>query len=345
MPLAAELNALNSRLKAGGHRCRVEQRGSSLVLRATLPERDNPTQRRQQRLPLGLAAVPASLADAERSAIELAAQLRAGKFTWRGWTHESHPESVSYATFKAQAHQLARGVVLRTWQAHWAPALHKLPRSGEITPVVLLQVIQALPPASAARRDQGHVLARIAGSLGWSADELRQAARGYSAKRLQPRNIPEDEQIEAIHDRLGPIHWRWAWGMLAAFGLRPHELVSLQWLEGSWIEVADATKTGSRRVTACPSRWIERFSLRGSVRPNYRKELLASALNRYLRETGIRCPAYNLRHAYALRLMQQGVPPEYGARLMGHSLQMHEQTYKRWLDAQRITKAMERFDL
>jgi len=54
---------------------------------------------------------------------------------------------------------------------------------------------------------------------------------------------------------------------------------------------------------------------------------------------------YALRHAYALRLLSAGVPPELGARLMGHSVQMHTQTYQRWIDADRIKQSMERFNL
>lgn len=338
------LEAVNRRLKAGRHRCQIEQRRAALYLRATLPDREDPAQRRQQRIPLALPALLTSLPEAERLAMELGHQLREGSFHWAGWTHESQPESVTLDQFLQRATTLHTGAA-STWRAQWLPALRKLPISGEITPAVLRKTIEGMRPCSASRRDQGCVLAQIAGTFGWNADILRQAAKGYSARQLSPRDIPEDDEIEAIYDRLRAPHWKWAWGMLATFGLRPHELASLQWLESSWVQVAASTKTGSRRVTACPSAWIERFSLRNTPRPNQPAGALAGALSDYLRSRGVRLPAYNLRHAYALRLMENGVPPELGARLMGHSLVMHEVTYKRWLDANRIKTAMSKYKL
>jgi integrase len=72
---------------------------------------------------------------------------------------------------------------------------------------------------------------------------------------------------------------------------------------------------------------------------------MAKALNDALDRYGATIRPYNLRHAYAMRLMDNGVPPELGARLMGRSLQVHVDTYKRWLGQDRSTKAMDRFTL
>ena len=80
-------------------------------------------------------------------------------------------------------------------------------------------------------------------------------------------------------------------------------------------------------------------------RPTQAATNMAKAFNDALDRNGVTIKPYNLRHAYAMRLMDNGVPPELGARLMGHSLTVHEDTYKRWLEGDRIAKAISRFNL
>ena len=352
MSLTTALLELNARLRVGRHRCCVEQRAASLVLRATLPERDHPERRRQQRIPLGLPADYSSLPEAERQAIELGHQLRTGTFDWAAWDREEAPtpEPVDFLAAARQLHATRyasspeRGT--RAWNKKWGPALRKLPPSGEISLAVVRTTIERMPAGSATRHDQGSILAQVAASVGWDPEPIRQAARGYSAAALQPRSIPKDREIEQALQRLPQPHWRWAWGTLAAYGLRPHELDRLRFTPEHVAVVDDETKTGSRLVFACPSRWIEEFRLQELPRPqrqgaNSTSKAMADALHR----AGVSLTLYSLRHAYALRLMDHGVPPEIGARLMGHSLQVHEATYKRWLDADRIVATMQRFAL
>jgi integrase len=163
--------------------------------------------------------------------------------------------------------------------------------------------------------------------------------------KLTEREIPKDREIEAAMKKIQLPHWRWTFGMCAAYGLRPHECADLQWVEKDWITVDENTKTGARKVTPCPSEWVALFSLRSLPRPTQAAQNIAKAFNDALDRDGVTIKPYNLRHAYALRLMDNGVPPELGARLMGHSLTVHEDTYKRWLGQDRITKAMDRYNL
>ncbi len=346
------LGEMNARLKAGHHRCCVERRGASLHLRATLPERDNPARRRQQRISLGLPADYSALPESERRAIELSHQLRTGTFTWAAWDQPASAGTLTVDDFCAAARRLhaskyrtspERGQ--QAWTKKWAPALGKLPPSGAITSATLVRVLNRMPPGTAGRRDQGNLLAQVAKAVGLDPEPVQAAARGYGAAALRPRDIPSDTAIEAAWDSLRQPHWRWTWGMCSAFGLRPHEVVELEWLPEDWIRVADATKTGSRQVTACPSTWIERFELRTLPRPTQSAHTLAKVFGDALERAQITIKPYSLRHAYALRLMDNGVPPELGARLMGHSLQTHEATYKRWMEEHRITRSMAAFNL
>ncbi len=197
MSLDAALADLNARLKAGHHRCAVERRKASLVLRATLVDRSDPSTRRRQRLALGLPADYASLPAAEAAAVRLGVTLRQGTFTWADWTHETQAESapITAADFRAAAERLHastyRGSPERganAWAKKWVQALRKLPPSGAITPAVLLRVITSMPAASAGRRDQGSLLAQVARSLGMDAASLQAACRGYGARQLTERD-------------------------------------------------------------------------------------------------------------------------------------------------------------
>ena len=337
------LQALNARLKDGRHKCVVEQRGASFCLRATLPTRDG-TERKQQRITLG---TEVDLYEAERKAIELGHQLRTKTFSWEAWGEPEAPATITVADFIKAAQALhatkyrkdpERGA--SAWSKKWAPALRKLPLSGGINEGVLLRVIRSMPAGSAARRDQGNLLSQVAKSLGLNTDALLAACRGYGVDKLTERDIPSDEAIEAAIKRIALPHWRWTFGMCAAYGLRPHECAELTWLEENWIEIHDKTKTGSRRVTPCPSEWVNRFELRELPRPKQSAQALGKAFNDGLDRAKVGIKPYNLRHAYALRLMSKGVPADLGARLMGHSLQVHQSTYQRWIEADRIQKAM-----
>lgn len=346
MTLATALDGLNARLKAGRHRCAVEQRAASLVLRATLPDRVDPSSKRQQRISLNLAATYDSLPEAERLAFELGRQLRSGTFYWEAWDSSQGAAMITTTDFHAAAVKLhatkyrqspERGKA--AWSKKWQPALRKLP-PGPISEAVLLRTIRRLPEGSAARLDQGRILAQIAKSLGITHTAILEACRGYGVTSLTPRDIPSDPEIEAVWNLLLP-HWRWTWGMCAAYGLRPHECAGLTWLDDDWIEIADDTKTGSRRVTPCPREWVSTWGLRELPRPTQSRLAITNSLAETLRGKGISIKPYALRHAYALRLLSRGVPADLAARLMGHSLAVHQQTYQRWIEADRIQKAMQ----
>lgn len=342
-----ELEAANARLKALKARCSIQVRGTSCALVATLPMRGAPG-RKQQRITLG----SISILDAERRALELAHQLRTSTFTWEAWEGPTAPGIITVDAFREAAQRLhtskyrtepERG--RQTWHKNWLPALRKLPLAGAVTESLLLKTLQTLPENGSARRNQGHIFAWVAESLGIPSAAIRKASQGYGAAKLTPRDIPEDGAIEAFILGLPSKRWRWALGMLATYGLRPHELEGLTRGENLTWTVDDNTKTGARQVHPCPSVWFERFDLGAETRPPTHTREMSARLSYQLRRFNAPFTCYALRHAYAIRLMEKGVPPELGCRLMGHTLQTHEAHYKRWLQQDRITRAMARFDL
>ena len=338
-----ELEAANARLKACHHRCAIQQRGRAYSLVATLPTRDG-TARKQQRIPLG---PEVDLYEAERKAAELGHQLRSKTFSWESWDAPQGPGGITAEDFRMAAERLHAAKYRKdpergasAWSKKWAPALRKLPKTAMVSEATLLMVIRSMPAGSASRRDQGNLLSQIAKSLGLDTVALLEACRGYGVDKLTERDIPSDEAIEAAFKLIALPHWRWTFGMCAAYGLRPHECAQLAWLEDDWIEVHDKTKTGARRVTPCPSAWVKHFELRSLPRPTQSARTLTKVFNDALDRARVDIKPYNLRHAFALRLLSKGVSADLGARLMGHSLQVHQSTYQRWIEGDRIQKAM-----
>lgn len=358
LPLDPALGELNERLKAGRHKVRVERRGQRLYLRATLPDRHDPSQRRQQNITLGLEATLTGLVGAEDLAIKLSLGLRTDRFTWADWIEQSpedevnQPAQLTVDTFQAHAKAMhaskyrkdpERGV--NAWTKKWAPALKKMPPSGPVTEAVLLRIIRTMPEGSAGRRDQGNLLCSVGESLGLELPKARVACRGYGVAQLTPRDIPSDSEIEEIWTRIKLPHWRWMWGVCAAFGLRPHEAANLEIRPDGLAVISDHTKTGGRICSACPSRWISEYELHNLPRPTQAASSLAKVFGDALERDGITLRPYVLRHAYAIRTMAAGLPVSLSARMMGHSENVHSQTYQRWISKDQIIDALTRFNL
>jgi integrase len=343
----AALGEINTRLKAGGHRVRIERRHATLVLRATLPERGDPRQRRQQRIALGDSAAFESLHRAERAALELSHQLRQGEFSWAAW--DARPESeLTVEGFRTATRRVfeSRPRSAASWGTKWQPALNKLPPSGALTGADLERVVRRMPENSAGRQVTGSIYAMVLDALQMSSAGVRKAASGYSRSAVRRREVPSEAEIEDLMDRLGPPHWYWTVGVVATFGLRPHEVADCVVHPDGTCEIGDNTKTGHRIAWANPERWFEKFKLGAEQhRPKQEKRRIYKSCNQYLRSVGSPIKLYDLRHAYAIRLLMKGVPPELGSRLMGHSMAVHTQTYQRWVRAQNLALLRERYVL
>jgi hypothetical protein len=344
----AAIADLNARLKAGHHRCVVERRRTTLCLRTTLPDRDDPSKRRQQRIPLGLNADYSALPEAERKAIELSYQLRTHTFSWGEWDITHAPDALTVDEFRIAARKLyeRRFKTETSWEKKWRPALNKIPPSGPMTEAVALRIVRSLPEGSAGRRDTANIISQVCRVTGINFESVQAAGRGYSSANLTPRDIPSDEQIAALYSQIKLPHWRWLYGMCAAYGIRPHEAVAAELDEEGNCIVADDTKTGNRIAWPVPARWTTEFALRELPRPPQGKATIAKVANDYLHDRGpLPWGLYTLRHAYAIRLITRGIPADIGCQLMGHSLEIHTRTYRRWLQKEKLTALRANFTL
>lgn len=205
-------------------------------------------------------------------------------------------------------------------------------------------------------------------------------------KPVKIRDVPSDEKIlEAAvrfinnkrtitqaHTDAGrgypPEVWRFAYGMLATYGLRSHELTELLIdrcfiNESNTIEISDNTKTGHRIIYPLHKEWVDHFQLRNLIDENKNASILhflrvkntrgkgkiAEAFNGRFKHKEMPFNPYDLRHAYAGRGFQLNIPISFMAKSMGHSVEVHERIYQAYLGIEEknaaFSRAMDKIEL
>jgi len=171
----------------------------------------------------------------------------------------------------------------------------------------------------------------------------------YSPKRPQPRDIPSDADIVRFWRSLDNPGWKFILGLIAAYGIRPHEAFQVDYAQLSandrilWILRG---KTGQRRVWAFHPEWFEQFQLSQPILPavnlNRRNAQIGHSATRHFWEIGCPFHLYDLRHAWAIRTLEYGLEPALAAKQMGHSVEVHTEIYQHWIDAHVHQRAYER---
>jgi integrase len=161
------------------------------------------------------------------------------------------------------------------------------------------------------------------------------------------RDLPSLEEIDCYYDLLKSPQWRWVFGIIACYGIRPHEIFHLDcsmMLEfPPVLIVKPQTKTGSRLVYPLPDeiRVID-WKLHEPILPNIdvtgkSNMCLGGKISQRFWEYKIPSP-YHFRDAYAITGTVMHYSPALIAQWMGHSLDVH---YKKYL--RHISKTPSRF--
>ena len=370
-PLDAALRAHNGRLAAAGVLLRLERRGQRLGLRGPLPCRRGSGTQRVQRISLGLAADAEGLELACGHLRQVHQQLQQHRFRWSDWSSDAP----SPAAGSAAAPRLdATSAVTRfeqgffsdprrrrnpagsrtTWTSAYLPYLRRLQRvaaeGGLPLGVSLLeQVLESYPLASRGRQQCGTALAALARQLELELPpDWGERAGGYGLHAAQFRQLPSDGQILDWLEQIPNPGWRLAYGLMATYGLRNHEvfftdLSALAPGGDRVLRVLPTSKTGEHQVWPFQPEWVERFelgrlgcdrSLLPPVSTDLRRTTLQQVGRRVaeqFRRYDLPLTPYDLRHAWAVRTIHIGLPDTVAARMMGHSVAIHTRTYHHWI--------------
>lgn len=342
----------NGRLKAGKVGVRIIRRGDTLSLRATLPPKPGVVRKDNRwALALGVAANPAGVQLAERKARLLGAELQNGSFDWGNWSPEQQPQQVTLTAgdwIERYTKEFKHSVEPATWRSDYYNVFAKLPADAPLTVDLLRQVVlnvQASNPNSRNQRRYALALERLAKFAGLEAD-FSHLRGNYSATEVEPRDIPPDRLIAECFHQVPDPGWRWAFGMVATFGLRSHELFYLDTQElqqGGYMVAVNEGKTGRRLVWACYPEWVDQFGLRSPQLPPVKANSHSGYTQRWCHYFQDRFPftALDMRHAWAIRTLECDIPYALAAMQMGHSVTVHEKTYHRWIRRETHQKAFD----
>ncbi|MGB8688391.1 MAG: site-specific recombinase, partial [Microcoleus sp.] len=202
------------------------------------------------------------------------------------------------------------------------------PSGAVLSPELLLDAITKTKPNTRQRRRFCLAFRQLATFAGIEID-VADLKGNYSPTKVQPRNLPTDEEIADCFAQIENPQWQWVFGVLAAYGLRDHEAFFLDVSKFPIIQVLEG-KTGYRQCWPLRLEWAERWDLVNVKRPPVTGRCHADFGDRvckfFSRSPANFC-AYDLRHAWAIRAMSFGLDATLAAKQMGHSLATHTQTY------------------
>ncbi len=224
-----------------------------------------------------------------------------------------------------------------TWDGAYKPYLNRLRISkGSLTSKKLMKVLQSYEDGSRSRQQCGTALKALAEHLGidlpkdWSAE-----SGGYGMNKSSLRSLPSDEQIVEVWSSIPREDYRNAYALMATYGLRNHEVFMSDLGEDNVLRVIEGTKTGEHLVWPFNPEWVERFNIHPrmvlpqttATTPKPLGRRISEQFNRY----GLPFKPYDLRHAWAVRTCLVGLADTVAARMMGHSVQVHTNTYHHWI--------------
>ena len=189
------------------------------------------------------------------------------------------------------------------------------------------------------------------------APEWRSLSKGYGLQKAVFRDLPSDRTIEELWDKLPNPSWKFVFCLMATYGLRNHEvffsdLSPLKPGGDNIIRVLSTTKTGEHQVWPFHPKWIDLFELRKlgdnqGLLPQINKNLKETTLQNIgkkitdqFKRYDLKIKPYDLRHAWAVRTILYDLPDTVAARMMGHSVSLHTQTYHHWITKRDQQKAV-----
>jgi len=315
----------------------------NLYLLANLPKKSGEGSM-PQRIPMRLPDTTANRKVAEKRRAVLQRQVDQGVFDWADWT-----DTAKGTTWRQAINALYRKRVVlgrtgeSTWEVNYMGRLRQVDMNRVVTSQEVARFLQKWPRDTCSYKEAYYLAKDLCSLITVGFPEM--PVPTYKKGALT--SVPEDHAIIEWVQK-GPPDVSWALGMLATYGLRPHELDRCRFIDDKHrLQVDDETKTGSRVVIPLMADWVEVFDLRNErrrVRKSLASDATAQWLHGWKKKLGMPFVPYALRHAYAGRLWRCGgsnLDVYTAARLMGHSISRHERTYREWIAPHTIAQRAE----
>ena len=316
-----------------------------LYLNVTLPHKDGSPGNKQYKLTLKLDDTPQNRRVAEKRRIRLDKELAAGIFEWENWTEQDNSVKWRDGIQLLYRKKVVLGRLREsTWDRSYMGRLRQLDPLAPITTAAIEQAVTKYDRTQCSYKLMFYLMRDISALTGVPFPELGVPLYGEREKELE---VPTDDEIIEWVQAAREPH-RYYFGLMATFGIRPHEADSSILLPDDNLQVKEDTKTGSRIVIPLHPEWIDLFDLRTKrSRPATDRVVpvpdeCSQWINKERVRLGIKWRAYALRHAFAARLWRLGggqLDVYTAARLMGHTVKEHEKTYRSHIQPFTIARA------
>jgi len=367
MNVIQEINNVNDKFATQGSKLRIEKRGEKLNIRGSLPSKEDKKNFKVQRISLGIKADISGLEEAKKKLQLINLQLELNQFDWINWISIPKKKRIKNDSefsnklnlfeeffFKESKSEYLNSTRKTTWRSSYKPYLKRILNiynenySGDLEKV-FQKTLESYKEGSRSRKQCATSLSVLAKFLDINLPEdWKLNSRGYGLKKAGFRDLPKDELIEKLWETIPNKSWKFVFGLMATYGLRNHEvffcdLSSLTNFGDKIIRVLPTTKTGEHQVWPFHPEWVEKFELsklgeNPELLPNINRDLKITTLQNIgkkitdqFKRYSLQIKPYDLRHAWAVRTIFYDLPDTVAARMMGHSVSLHTQTYHHWI--------------
>jgi integrase len=367
MNVIQEINNVNDKFATQGSKLRIEKRGEKLNIRGSLPSKEDKNNFKIQRISLGLKADISGLEEAKKKLQLINLQLELNQFDWINWIVNSNKREIKNDFklpnrldqfeeffFKESKSEYLNSTRKTTWRSSYKPYLKRIlniynEEDSEDLEKIFQKTLKSYKEGSRSRKQCATSLSVLAKFLEIELPEdWKLSSKGYGLNKAGFRNLPTDEVIEKIWAKIPNKSWKFVFALMATYGLRNHEvffcdLSSLTSFGDKIIRVLPTTKTGEHQVWPFHPEWVEKFELlklgeNPGLLPNINNDLKITTLQKIgkkitdqFKRYSLQIKPYDLRHAWAVRTIFYDLPDTVAARMMGHSVSLHTQTYHHWI--------------
>ncbi len=367
MNVIQEINNVNAKFATQGSKLRIEKRGEKLNIRGSLPSKKNKNKFQIQRISLGLKADISGLEEAKKKLQLINLQLELNQFDWINWIANPNKKEIKNDYeftnklnqfekffFKESKSEYLSSTRKTTWRSSYKPYMKRVlnvysESKSEDLEKIFQKTLESYKEGSRSRKQCATSLSVLAKFLEIKLPEdWKLNSKGYGLNKAGFRDLPTDEAIEKIWEKIPNKSWKFVFGLMATYGLRNHEvffsdLSSLTSFGDKIIRVLPTTKTGEHQVWPFHPEWVEKFELsklgeNPELLPNIKKDLKITTLQKIGKKItdqfmrySLEIKPYDLRHAWAVRTIFYDLPDTVAARMMGHSVSLHTQTYHHWI--------------
>ncbi len=367
MNVIQEINNVNDKFATQGSKLKIEKRGEKLNIRGSLPSKEDNNNFKIQRISLGLKADISGLEEAKKKLQLINLQLELNQFDWINWIGKPYKKEIKDGFefpkrlnqfeeffFKDNKSDFRNSTRKTTWRSSYKPYVKRIlniynDHENEALEKIFQKTLESYKEGSRSRKQCATSLSVLAEFLEIKLPEdWKLNSRGYGLNKAGFRDLPTDELIEKLWETIPNKSWQLVFGLMATYGLRNHEvffcdLSSLTNFGDKIIRVLPTTKTGEHQVWPFHPKWVEKFELsklgkNPELLPNINRDLKITTLQNIgkkitdqFKRYSLQIKPYDLRHAWAVRTILYDLPDTVAARMMGHSVSLHTQTYHHWI--------------